>query len=229
MVKELQASAYLATQLGQSEVAAQLAVDAEQLILAIRAHCWDEWTGSYYSVDLNIGHYRSSATRDDGLPLHAGLPMDWPCLIQRIGVWSNFLALWAGVATPDQAARMAAHYRDPSTFNAPSGIRTLSKMESMYSIRASGNPSSWLGPIWGVANYLTFRGFIHYGLEDEACDLCDKTIHLFARDFGRFGALHEYYEPETGEPLLNRGFQNWNLLVLNMAAWREGRESISEF
>jgi len=66
-------------------------------------------------------------------------------------------------------------------------------------------------------------------LENEARDLCDKTIHLFARDFERFGARHEYYEPETGEPLLNRGFQNWNLLVLNMAARREGRESITEF
>ncbi len=229
MVRELKAAAYLATQLGQNEIAATLESDADELIAAIRTHCWDEWTGSYYSVDLNIGHHRSSATRDDGLPLHAGLPLDWPCLIQRFGVWSNFLALWSGVATPEQAARMAEHYNDPRTFHSPSGVRTLSKMEKMYSIRASGNPSSWLGPVWGVANYLTFRGFVRYGLKNEAGDLCDKTIRLFARDLERFGALHEYYEPETGEPLLNRGFQNWNLLVLNMAAWREGREVVVEF
>jgi putative isomerase len=230
LVREFQAAAYLARQLGQTEVAAALDQDATTLTTAIRTHCWDEWTGSYYSVDLNIGGHGSTAPRDDGFVLHAGLPMDWSCLIQRIGVWSNFLALWSGVATPEQAERMAReHYRNPRTFGAPSGIRTLSKMEKMYAIRASGNPSSWLGPVWGVANYLTFRGFVRYGLEDDARDLCDKTIRLFARDLERFGAFHEYYEPETGEPLLNRGFQNWNLLVLNMAAWREGRNWVTEF
>jgi putative isomerase len=230
MVKELEAASYLARQLGQVEVSAALNGDAESLIQSIRTHCWDEWTGSYYSVDLNIGRFHSTVPRDDGLPLHAGLPMDWTCLIQRFGVWSNFLALWSGVATAEQAKRMATeHYRDVRTFGCPSGIRTLSKMEKMYSIRASGNPSSWLGPVWGVSNYLTFRGFVRYGLDDEAIDLCDKTILLFARDLERFASLHEYYEPETGEPLLNRGFQNWNLLVLNMAAWREGRSHVAEF
>ena len=45
----------------------------------------------------------------------------------------------------------------------------------------------------------------------------------------RFGALHEYYLPDNGEPVLNRGFQNWNLLVLNMAAWLEGKEVVEEW
>jgi putative isomerase len=231
MYRELLAAEYISARLGQPEVAAAYARDAAHLLAAVREHCWDEWTGSYYSVDLNVGpHHSSHAPRDDGLPLHAGLAMDWSCLIQRVGVWSNFLALWSGIATPAQAARMAReHLADPRTFNAPAGVRTLSKMEKMYSIRASGNPSSWLGPVWGVANYLTFRGLVRHGLDAEARELCDKTIALFARDVERFGALHEYYEPETGEPLLNRGFQNWNCLVLNMAAWREGRPFVTEF
>ena len=42
-------------------------------------------------------------------------------------------------------------------------------------------------------------------------------------------ALHEYYLPENGEPVLNKGFQNWNLLVLNMAAWLEGKPLAEEF
>ena len=37
------------------------------------------------------------------------------------------------------------------------------------------------------------------------------------------GALHEYYNPETGAPIMNKGFQNWNYLVLNMLAWLERR------
>jgi putative isomerase len=102
-------------------------------------------------------------------------------------------------------------------------------MEKMYNVRASGNPSSWLGPIWGISNYLTFRGFVRYGLTYEAQDLANKTIDLMSRDLKRFGALHEYYQPENGEPILNRGFQNWNYLVLNMAAWLEKRPHVEEF
>ena len=76
---------------------------------------------------------------------------------------------------------------------------------------------------------MTFRGLVKYGFDEEARELALKTIHLFGRDFERFGALHEYYQPENGEPILNRGFQNWNYLVLNMINWLEGREPVEEF
>jgi putative isomerase len=207
------------------EVAEQYNGDAEELRDAIQRYCWDERDGFFYSVDLNLAPV--NRRRWD---LHAGQVRDWPCLIQRIGVWSGFLPLWAGLATPEQAQRIATtHYRDPDTFNARAGVRTLSRMEKMYNVRASGNPSSWLGPVWGISNYLTFRGFVKYSLDEDARDLAEKTIWLFKRDIERFGALHEYYQPENGEPILNRGFQNWNYLVLNMAAWLEGRACIEEF
>ena len=230
MYRELLAAAYIAGQLGQQEVGLHLNSDAENLRASIREHCWDEWTGSYYSVDLNIRRTPTPEAGSTGFPIHSGLPLDWPCLIQRIGVWSNFLPMWAGIATQEQAERMVrGSLLDPATFDSPSGVRTLSKLEKMYTVRASGNPSSWLGPVWGVSNYLVFRGLVRHGFDEEARTLCDRTIRLFARDIERFGALHEYYEPETGEPLLNRGFQNWNYLVLNMAAWRQGRPFVCEF
>ena len=83
--------------------------------------------------------------------------------------------------------------------------------------------------MWGVTNYLTFRGLVRYGFTEDARSLAEKTIVLFGRDFERFGALHEYYQPDNGEPILNRGFQNWNYLVLNMIAWLEGRPVVTEF
>jgi putative isomerase len=134
------------------------------------------------------------------------------------------------VATPEQARRVVEeHHKNRRTSNAPYGVRTLSKMEKMYNVRASGNPSLWTSPIWGVSKYLVFRGLVEYGFEEEGHELVEKTIRLFARDFERFGALHEYYLPESGEPVLNRGFQNWNDLVLNMAAWYEGRPVVRDF
>ncbi len=224
MYKELLALAYLCDCLNLDEVGAQYRQDAYHLHEAVQAHCWDERDGFFYNVDLNL------LPIDNSQWLHTGQPRDYDCLIMRIGVWSGFMALWAGIATEDQAARVVEeHYRNERTFKAPFGVRTLSKMEKMYNLRASGNPSSWLGPIWGIANYLTFRGLVNYGFTQDATDLAEKTVRLFGGDLQRFGALHEYYQPENGEPILNRGFQNWNYLVLNMIAWLEGREAVQEF
>ena len=58
----------------------------------------------------------------------------------------------------------------------------------------------------------------------------DSTlVRYFLNDFERFGTLHEYYQPENGEPILNAGFQNWNYLVLNLTAWMENKKVIEEF
>lgn len=222
MYQELLAVAWLCRRLGLGEQAVHWERDAAELAAAIQAHCWDERDGFFYSVDLNLAPVSHDAW------LHQGMPRDWPCLIQRIGVWSGFLPLWAGIASPAQAERLAAHARDERSFRAPWGIRTLSRQERMYNLRSSGNPSSWLGPIWGISNYLVFRGLVRYGFSDQARALGRDTVRLFARDLERFGALHEYYLPESGEPALNRGFQNWNYLVLNILAWLEGREPVAE-
>ncbi|WP_310391849.1 MGH1-like glycoside hydrolase domain-containing protein [Hymenobacter sp.] len=226
MYKELKAMVYLCQQLNLNEVGAEFDQDAAALYAAIQRHCWDEKDGFFYSVDLNIVPYKEEAGRS----LHSGNPRDWEGLIQRLGVWSGFMALWAGVATQEQAARMVAeNYADPRTFNAPYGVRTLSRLEKMYSLKATGNPSSWLGPVWGVSNYLTWRGLVDYGFDKEATDLAIKTVLLFGQDFEKNGALHEYYQPENGEPILNKGFQNWNFLVLNMLAWLEEKPVVKEF
>jgi len=225
MYKELQAMVYLSEQLNFNEIAELYKTDAINLKTAIQKNCWDERDGFFYSVDLNL-----KAINTSKWGYHSGAPRTWDCLIQRIDVWSGFLAMWAGIATPEQAKRMVdEHFKNTKTFNAPYGIRTLSKLEKMYNLKASGNPSSWLGPIWGISNYLTWHGLVNYGFKNEAQELASKTILLFGKDFERTGVLHEYYQPDNGEPILNPGFQNWNYLVLNMIAWMENRNTIVEF
>lgn len=113
------------------------------------------------------------------------------------------------------------HYLGPRTFHAPYGVRTLSKMEKIYAIIKSGNPSCWLGPIWGISNYMVFDGLCKYGYDTEAKDLAEKTITMLGRDIEGCGEMHEYYHPETGEGVNNPGFQNWNFLSLNMLEWLE--------
>lgn len=225
MAKELEAMEYLSGRLGMNDAAMLYRAEREKLVNAIREHCYDERDGFFYNVDINLREVDFS----DGGFYHRGMPRHWDCLIQRIDVWSGFLALWAGIATKEQADRVIEKYRDRKSFNCEGGVRTLSAQEKMYRVAASNNPSCWLGPVWGISNYLTFRGLVKYGYEDEARELCEKTIRLLGRDIIRFGVMHEYYSPDDGEPVINPGFQNWNMLALNMIYWYEGKEYIEEF
>ena len=99
----------------------------------------------------------------------------------------------------------------------------------MYAIKNSGNPSCWLGPIWGIANYMVFRGLLKYGYVEEAKTLAEKTVALFEKDLAETGVIHEYYDPESGAPIRNPGFQSWNLLSINMLAWLNGEKAVEEF
>ena len=232
MYKELQAMSHIASLLQLKEDAQLYQTWAEDLLQAIRQHCWDEKDGMYYSVDLNLLPYTGKAEIIFGKPfvLHEGAPRDYPCLIQRLGSWSGFMALWAGVATEEQAERMVReNLLDEDGFWAPYGIRTLAKWEKMYNLKATHNPSNWQGPIWGISNYMVFSGLAKYGYNKQARQLAEKTIALYGKDLQQNGLLHEYYHPESGEGIINPGFQNWNYLVINMIAWIENRERVLEF
>ena len=194
--------------------------EAEQLKQSIRDHCYDERNGFYYSVDIDLLPVNPNQW------LHSGFPRNWTTLQRRIDVWSGFLAMWAGIADEAQAERMVReNLENERTFGAPWGVRTLSKCEKMYQIVPSGNPSCWLGPIWGVSNYFVFAGLQRYGYNVEAMALAEKTIALFGRDIEQNGQMHEYYHPESGEGVYNPGFQSWNLLCAQMIQWKQKHNS----
>ncbi|MDE6373079.1 MAG: glycoside hydrolase family 37 [Clostridia bacterium] len=217
MYKELLAMERLSRKFGFSEKADDYYAKACNLRESIRKECWDERDGFFYSVDLNL------LPIDKNSVLHSGSPRHWNCLLQRIGVWSGFLAMWSGIATEEQAERMVVeHYLNERTFFAPFGVRTLSKMEKMYKIETSCNPSCWLGPVWGISNYMVFKGLVNYGYVREARELAYKTIKLFGKDIEDCGEMHEYYDPETGKGISNQGFQSWNFLVLEIIRWVSG-------
>lgn len=222
MYKELEALCFIGELLGFD----MSSYKDEQMNLkkAVQDYCYDEKDGMYYSVDLNL----LPVLNNNGL--HSGAPRHWDCVIERIGCWSGFLAMWSGIATKSQADRMVKeNLLDENGFWAEYGVRTLSKYEKMYAIKKSGNPSCWLGPVWGVSNYMVFKGLVKYGYIKEAKILASKTIELLGSDIENSGELHEYYNPETGEPIMNPGFQNWNLLSINMGEWLNENELCEEF
>ena len=190
----------------------------------MRRELYDEKCGMYYSADISL------LPIDPSDWLHQGKPRHWNSLIMRIDSWAGFLAMWAGIASAEEAERMVReNMLNSATFAAKWGIRSLSRLEKMYWVGKSGNPSCWLGPIWINANYFCFRALLDYGYEKEARRLAEATVEMLGRDIESSGEMHEYYHPDTGLGVYNQGFQSWNLLVNNMIAYLEGRKTVVEF
>ena len=124
---------------------------------------------------------------------------------------------------------MRHHLENKKTFCSDFGIRSLARDEKMYNLEATNNPSNWLGPIWLVVNYVVFRGLLNYGYRKEATELCRKTLLLLGEDYRKTGSLHEYYNPETGEPVMNPGFLNWNMLAINMVSELKGEAPVYDY
>ena len=76
---------------------------------------------------------------------------------------------------------------------------------------------------------MVFKGLVKYGYTKEATELAEKTVEMFSKDIDLCGEMHEYYNPENGEPIKNQGFKNWKLLSINMSAWLDGKDTIEEF
>ncbi len=211
MVMELTAMAKILSVLEESEEEEKYYLSEKELLVqAVMQECWDPRDAFFYSADVDI------KTRSFDW-FHQGLGVFWKTLPIKIRVWSGFLPMLAGFATKEQAASLMGHSRDEKTFHSPYGITTLAKDEKMFDLSATNNPSNWLGPIWLVANYAVFKGMLNYGYYEEARDLCQRTWRLLEGDLEKTGSMHEYYDPYTGEPVMNGGFLNWNILALNMA------------
>lgn len=216
MVVEFRAMAKILGETGRAERAALYSGKASRLSEAIQQECYDPKDRFFYSVDVDI------KTRPYDW-FHKGLGVFWKTLPIKIQTWTGFIPLYAKIATPAQCQDIYhMHISNRETFSSDFGIRSLARDEKMYNLDATNNPSNWLGPIWLIVNYTVFRSLMNYGYRKEAEELCEKTLALLGRDYHETKTLHEYYSPETGQPVMNGGFLNWNILVLNMVLELKG-------
>ena len=211
--QDLRAATELAQRLKRPKEAKRLGKLAKDQGQVMQEYCWDPRDRFYYTVDVQCKDRRAELIPN--VPL--GMPMSWNCLPLRIQMFTGFLPMWCGLATPQQAGDLVKlHYENDQTFHAAFGVRSLSKQETMYSLVFSSNPSNWLGPIWIIVNYFVWKGLKSYGYDAQAASLADKTLRLLASDLAHNGSLNEYYDPDTGAPLSHKGFMDWDLLVLEM-------------
>jgi putative isomerase len=188
LYREYLALAFLATRLGVPADADLYEAKAAALKALVQERMWSEADGSFWNIDSRT---------------HAFV---------KIKTWTNFVPLWAGIASEAQAARMIPSLLDPATFWSPNGVRTLAKTETLYD-PAKGY---WRGPVWVLSNYLMMRGLLNFGHAAEAAALADKTQHLLVADFQKTGGMNENYNPETGAPDAGGHFVSWNLLAEHM-------------
>jgi len=211
LVAELAAMAEVEAALGNLKLAERYLSQRVELISALQKYNWDKRDQFYYSVDLQCN------TETEIPWLNSGLGVFWKCIPLRIRLWTGFMPMWAGFATPVQAAALVKkHLYDMDALACRYGVRTLAADEPMYDLSKTSNPSNWLGPIWIISSYIVFQGLVNYGYFEEAEKLCSQVVDLLGQDIEKHGAMHEYYHPDTGAGIMNLGFMNWNYLVVKM-------------
>lgn len=187
--REYVAMSILANKLGYADDAAKYRQKAAVLKHRIQTKMWSASAGTFLNIDARTGKKIDILT------------------------WTNFVPLWAGVATKEQARQMVdEHLLNPREFWAPYGIRTLAPNQALY------DPvhGYWRGPVWVLPNYLLMHGLMNYGYRKQAEELAQRTNRLLVRDLKETGGMNECYNPETGKPEGAPHFVSWDLLGEHM-------------
>ena len=151
--------------------AAELAADADALSARIRQAMWDEESGFFYDL-------RADGSR------------------HPVPTIAAFWTLVAGVATPEQAARLADWLEDPRGFCAPAGPTTLA-------VGAEGfDPQGgyYRGAVWPALVLMVTRGLRRYGFHDLAHALACRHLAAVGRVADATGAIWENYAPDGTTP-----------------------------
>jgi len=193
LVRELEAMAEIATDMGISEDVEFFTRSAEELKQKINEAFWDEEDGFYYDRNERTGQ------------------------LNKIKSIAGFMPLWCNAAPADRAERLVKeHLINENEFWVKYPIATWSKSEWDYrpaTISHSGE-CNWVGSTWIPTNYMVFRGLVNYGYLDIAQELADKTFELVVSE----EQLREFYNGETGDGQGRMPFWGWSSLGYIMKA-----------
>jgi hypothetical protein len=205
LVRELQAFAQIAEMSHMDDLAAVYRQKAAERGERMRALLWDETDGFFYDRNARAG--------ETAMSRHAGWgAMNYRQTDERIRVKaaSSFTALWAGIATPEQARRMVfEHLFNPREFWTPYPVAALAKSERWYSRDwfPGDMGCNWRAMAWIPTNFMIYHGLRRYGYRDLASLVAHYTHQLVRQSGDR-----EYYDTETGAGMGLDPFWGWSLL-----------------
>jgi alpha,alpha-trehalase len=152
----------IAQALGMAEAAREWRTRADRRRAAIDRYLWDPAAGLYRDYNFVSGKRRDYLFATILYPL------------------------WAGAASPEQAAKVRAQLRE---LEAPGGLLT--------STTVSG--SQWDAPFgWAPLQMIAVEGLRRYGFVDDADRIATKFIALVSRDFKTNGTIVEKYDVQRG-------------------------------
>jgi hypothetical protein len=145
--------------------------EAEDLALRIREAMWDPATGFFYDL------------RPDGT---------------RSGVRTvaAFWSLLAGVATQEQAERLAAALRDPRAFGTEHPVPSLAADDPRF----DPDGGYYRGAVWPMMVAMVAKGLTRYGLRELARDVAMGHVRAVAAAFAETGTIWENYAPQGQRP-----------------------------
>lgn len=206
LVRELQAFARLAGLAGKPDLAADYTRKSTDLASRMRLMMWDEQDGFFYDHNARAGESLMSR--------HAGWASSTnqsPGTHIRVKCASSFAALWAGIATPEQARRMVyEHLFNPREFWSPFPVAAMAKSERWYSRDwlPGDLGCNWRAKTWIPINYMIYHGLQRYGYR-ELAGLVAHYTHALVQKSGNC----EYYDAETGEGCGLNPFWGWSMLA----------------
>ena len=158
MVKEERSLAAMARELKKTDEARQWDAKADKLSELVRSRMWDEQSGNFFNLSRDTG---TMVTAD-------GISLKRPEII-------TFLPMWAGIATKEQAARLAKNMKNPKTFWRRYGVPTLSAADTYYDPYIT-KCCQWNGAVWLLWDYMVFRGLLDYGYRAEAEEILKRNM-----------------------------------------------------
>ncbi len=154
--------AHFATLLGRAEEAKHWTAMAEARRTAIHRYLWNAKTGFFFDWNSRTGEQSTYS------------------------YVTGFYPLWAGLATPAQAAAVERHLHD---FEHPGGLA--------MSRTASG--TQWDLPYgWAPTNWLAVAGLERYGFHQDAARVSREFSATVLENFERDGTLREKYNVVSG-------------------------------
>lgn len=154
---------------------------------------WDEQDGFYYDVNIKTGK---------------------PAKVKTI---ASLWPLMAKVASPEQAARVVEHLKNPGEFGGTYPLPTLSRDDRDYNDKTG---DYWRGGIWLPTSYMTIKALENYGYYDLADEIAEKTLMQQLRTYQKKEphTIWECYSPSGDEPSTEQGrtarpeFCGWSAL-----------------
>jgi alpha,alpha-trehalase len=139
--------------------------------VAMDRYLWDEKAGLYFDYNFRTARRR---------------PYEFS---------TTFYPLWAGQASPAQAARVLANL---ARFEAPGGVRTSNTVSG----------SQWDAPFgWAPLQMIAVAGLRNYGHHEAASRLARRFVGLVTKEFEEHAAIVEKYDIERRESDVSAGIK----------------------